>query len=381
MQIKTFSLITIILFSVACKKKVDDLAPSTIQSTACKIQDALKNPIVVGFSDRMFRVPSKGNIKVGVIFVDFKDAVATKSPKEIFDTYISPNAEEYLKTVSYNNLSLKFEPIFEWVRMSKSASSYSFATYANHRSYIQEAVSLLDPKLDFSKYDQLLIINDPSNSSSVNGPSFVSNSSSQGILVDGKLIHNAATSGQDLIYWPKGLWFCHEFIHNLGLVDLYSYGGSIVHGFVGDYSIMGDIAGSSPELLGWERWTLNWLNDNQVVCQGNIGNGSLTLTPIETVGGIKLLTIPVDQNSILVVESRRKIGYDRSILKEGPLVYLVDTSIASGKCAIKIIPIDEADDRKLEAPLNVSQTLTYKNIKITYSSRNNSGDFITFEKK
>lgn len=350
--------------------------------SACKIKDTFKNSsITIGFSDRPYRVQSFGKVKVGILFVDYYDAAATKTPKEIYDTYISPFAEDYLKAVSYDKLNLEFESTFEWFRMGKSASSYTFATYSGHRDYIEEAILLANYKVDFSKYGALLIINDPSNSPSANGPAFSSNNPSNGIPVDGTIINNVATSGRDLRAWAKGLWFCHEFGHNLGLIDLYRYGNISGHAYVGDYSIMGNIAGLAPEYLGWERWLLGWLNENQVVCQSDVGNGSVTLSPIETKGGIKLLTIPIDQNSTMVVESRRKLGYDKTLVKEGPLVYVVDASLASGNGAIKVLPITETDDKKLQAPMNVSQSLTYKNITITYTSKGNDGDLITFEKK
>ncbi len=207
-----------------------------------------------------------------------------------------------------------------------------------------------------------------------------SNGNANGINVDSKFMNNAFTSGKALEWWAKGLLFAHEFGHNLGLIDLYAYNG-IQHRFVGDYSLMGLISGIAPELLGWERWTLGWLDDNQIVCQGNVGNGSVNLTPIETAGGVKLLTIPIDTKSTIVVESRRKLGYDKNLVKEGPLVYLVDASIATGNGAVKVLPINETDIKKHQATMSVGQTITYQGITITYTSRSNDGDVITFEKK
>lgn len=348
--------------------------------TACKIPDAVNQAIAIGFSKRLNRTSSIGTVKVGVIFVDFSDAVATKTPKELFDQFISSHAEEFLKTVSYNNITVQFEPTFQWFRMSKTASNYNITVVNGHSNYIKEAISVADAKVDFSKFNHVLVVSDPANSPLANGPTYIG-SPGNGLSVDGIVLSNAITSGRDMVAWPKGLWFCHEFGHSMGLIDFYSYSGAMAHRYVGDYSIMGKISGVSPEYLGWERWILGWINDNQVVCQGNVGNGSVTLTAIEIKGGIKLLTIPIDANSILVVECRRKLGYDKSLSKEGPLVYLVDTKLGSGNGAVKVLPMDDADESKLQAPLSISQTLTYKNISITYKSKSNDGDLIAFEKK
>ena len=60
-----------------------------------------------------------------------------------------------------------------------------------------------------------------------------------------------------------------------------------------------------------------------------------------------------------MVESRRAMGYDKTITKQGPLVYVVDTKIASGLGPIKILPIDENENRKLTAPKALEETIIY----------------------
>ena len=265
--------------------------------------------------------------------------------------------------------------------MSKSAASYvPFNTFAAHKAYIQEAISLANANVDFSKYSSVLVVTDPKNSPSDIGPAFQSNHTANSIPVDGTNIHNGVTSGRDMAFWPKGLWFCHEFGHNLGLPDLYSYTAPY-HKFVGEFGLMGNQGGKSPEPFGWERWILGWINDNQVVCQGEVGNGAVTLTPIESVGGVKILTIPIDNKTTIVVESRRKLGYDKDLIKEGPLVYLVDASIRTGNGPLKVLPINEADPTKYQATMSIAQTITYQGITITYTAKTANGDVITFEKK
>jgi M6 family metalloprotease-like protein len=349
--------------------------------TTCKLQNTVNNNVVIGFSGRALRPASSGIVKIGVIFVDFNDAVATKTPKELYDAHISPVAEDFYQTVSYGKLKIEFEPAFQWYRMSKPAASYvPFNTYAAHKAYIQEAINLANANVDFSKYSSVLVVTDPKNSPSDIGPAFQSNHPTNSIPVDGVNIHNGVTSGRDMAYWPKGLWFCHEFGHNLGLPDLYSYTAPYLN-FVGEFGLMGTQGGKSPEPYGWERWILGWINDNQVVCQGNAGNGAVTLTPIESVGGVKILTIPIDNKSTIVVESRRRLGYDKDLVKEGPLVYLVDASISSGNGPLKVLPINEADLTKYQATMSVGQTITYQGISITYTAKTANGDVVTFEKK
>ncbi len=355
---------------------------TNVSITACKLPHATASTTIgIGFPVRPYRTPSTKSVKVGVIFVDFTDNIATRTPQALFNQTLSPHAEQFLSDVSYNNLNVTFEPTFQWFRMSKPTTSYTLSTFAGHKAYIQEAISLADSKVDFSKFEHLLVISSPDAGAFNVGPTFTSNHPSNGISVDGVVLNNAITSGRDLIAWKPGLWFCHEFGHSMGLVDLYTYSGSPNLRFVGQFGIMGTIGGAGTEFFGWERWLLGWMKDDQVVCHNTTGNGSVTLTPIETAGGIKLLTIPIDANSAVVVECRRKLGYDNSLPKEGPLVYVVDTRINSGEGAIKVLPINLTDDKKLDATLSLNQTLTYNNISITYTLRSANGDLVTYEKK
>jgi hypothetical protein len=195
--------------------------------------------------------------------------------------------------------------------------------------------------------------------------------------VDGKEFLSSATSGHDLKFWG-GLWFNHEFGHEMSLVDLYAYQGS-GHRFVGEYSIMGLISCTGQDLFGWEKWILGWLNDDQVIC-ANSGISTALITPIETAGGTKLFTMPISNTAAIVVESRRAIGYDKKLPKTGPLVYIVDTNIPSGTGTIKILPFDETDTYKLESPMVVGQVIYYMNYSIKFVSTDIKGDLIEIKR-
>ena len=47
---------------------------------------------------------------------------------------------------------------------------------------------------------------------------------------------------------------------------------------------------------------------NQVVCKSAAGANTTMLSPIESKGGIKLLVVPIDGHSAVVVESRKEIS-------------------------------------------------------------------------
>jgi len=307
-----------------------------------------------------------------VVFVDFSDAAAVKTTDQVFKI-LSPTSENYFNTVSYGKLTIQFNPIPKWYRMSKASSQYGWdnLSFALHKQYIQEAVTLADPDVDFSGADAVIIIANPDATNLKNGPALTA-FPGQGIKADGREFLNSATSGYDLNYWG-GLWFNHEFGHNMSLADLYAYQGN-THRFVGEFSIMGLISGAGQDLFAWEKWILGWISDDQIAC-ANVAN-SAYLTPLETAGGIKMLTTPIGKTAAIVVESRRKLGYDSKITKEGPLVYIVDTNIASGTGTIKVLPIDESDIRKLNAPMTVGQEIKYLNYTIRFISSDSKGDLV-----
>lgn len=69
----------------------------------------------------------------------------------------------------------------------------------------------------------------------------------------------------------------------------------------------------SGNILGWDAFKLGWIRDSQVDCvvPEDLGQQHrVILTPGEIYGGErKLLVIPVSSSNVVVVESRRPIGY------------------------------------------------------------------------
>ena len=81
-----------------------------------------------------------------------------------------------------------------------------------------------------------------------------------------------------------------------------------------------------PEMLGWSRWQIGWLNPDQVHCVDD----DVTTVAIEPISGrrdgVLLAAIHVSATKVIVVENRRALGRDSSthFFNEGVLVYTVD---------------------------------------------------------
>ena len=181
----------------------------------------------------------------------------------------------------------------------------------------------------------------------------------------------------------------HELLHNLGLLDMYPYDASVHErpeassgrewvgvgwgrmGLAswylapeedplrrvrwrhanGSTSVTYETRPSPYEMLAWSRWQLDWLHERQVRCVTE-GSATVTLAPVARTGGaVAMAAVPLNRHEVIVIESRRSIGYDKpddgghddpggwraqfpNLTEEGVLVYTVNTLIGSGRLPI-----------------------------------------------
>jgi M6 family metalloprotease-like protein len=336
----------------------------------------VQSGVSLGFPRDSARQKATGDVRYRVLFVDFPDAPATRTPQDIF-AMVSPGSEAYFQAQSAGRMTLTYQTDFRWLRMSRSASSYVFNTFVGHRDYIQEAVNLAGASVDYSQTDGLLVLADPATTGLwPSGPALVANAGS-GVTAGGKVINNAVTSGRDLANWGA-LWANHELLHNLSLPDLYAPSNP-GHRYVGMFSIMGLISGPAREMMAWERWNLGWLDDTQVWCVTGSGSTEVPLTPVSQAGGLKMVVVPVSGSLAVVVESRRLGGYDAGYTP-GALVYLVDLAAASQQGPIRVVPINEADSSKGSAPLGVGRSVTTNGVTISVVTAGSTGDTVRIVK-
>jgi M6 family metalloprotease-like protein len=347
------------------------LPPVPNTQAECKKSPIAFSNVGFGFPTSPYMLPTTGNVKTIALFADFEDVPASQTPEEVF-SIISPNAEKFYNDISYGKMNYVLEPYFTWVRLANPSSFYSQAIRSSegHRDFIQEAVTLADANVDFSTADSVVVIIPPEATNVGYGPAF------QGLdylsyTADGKNFSVGVTSGADLTYWGY-LWLNHEKGHNMGLPDLYLYGSSNALRLVGDFSLMGNIGGFAPEYFAYERWQLGWIDDAQIFCQVD-GEQTITLTAIETIGGTKAVMIPLGSSRVVVVESRKKLGYDTNLPKEGALVYLVDTAIASGEGTL-VVKSNSTD--LAQAPLAVGESITVSGVTITVIESNSETDTV-----
>jgi len=349
---------------------------STVPASLCKLSDpnGKQNGISLGFPRLSERLKSTGTVRIGVVFVDFPDAAATRSTQSVY-SLISPEAERRFAAMSYGRATFELVPLQRWLRMSRASTAYSMSrtntTYSIHRDFITEALNLSVGSLSVSDLDGFLVLANPDAAAFDFGPAFTPNDVYWATTAAGRTWMNGATSGTDLLNFGSA-WFNHEFGHAMGLVDLYAFSGA-ANRFVGHFSLMGLISGGAPEFFGWERWSLGWLSDSEVACLTS-GSATINLEPIARTGGTKIAVVKLGPSRALVVESRRRTGYDTGLTKEGIVAYIVDTSVRSGEGVIRVLPINDADVTKMSVALGAGESLTYEGARVSVSYSGPSHD-------
>jgi M6 family metalloprotease-like protein len=345
----------------------------------CKPSPVSFTNVGFGFPPADYKLPSLGDVKTIVLFADFADVPGKTTPEKFLSEF-SPDAENFYSTVSYGRMNWILEPHLVWLRLSHDSAYYGEAirSYEGHLEFIQEAVRLADADVDFSSADSVVVMVPPEATAVEFGPALGANPS-EGYSADGRVFSNGVTSAADFSNWGF-IWLNHESGHTMGLPDLYGYDWDGVnyddiHRFVGGFSSMGFTAGDAFEYFAFERWQLGWLDDNQFVCQLD-ADQTTTLTAIETAGGLKAVIVPLGPNRILVVESRRALGYDEKISKEGALVYVVDTTIASGYGTLVVYPVLDGDPYRYKSPLAVGETVTVEGVTVTVVEATDQGDTV-----
>ncbi len=352
-------------------------SPIVTNVEQCKILEKKTNQGgSLGFPKVATRVRSTGKVQVGVLFADFPDLPATNTTEEILKKF-SPNVEKIYGNMSYGRLTVELRPVHSWVRMQKESLLYRVGrgdwNYSYFLQMLEEIIRVGTQGVDTSMWESFIVVTDSRN--------FMTTafSPSPGAKVEagGRSWANGVVLGGDYIdnRIPIEVILAHEMGHTFGLPDLYPYSGTGFR-YTGHFGLMGNIYDSVLELFAWERWVLNWLDDTQVVCLTS-GNVKAVLNSVSNYGGQKMIVSPIGDTKALVVEVRRRGGYDTALTEEGPLVYVVDTNQNNGYGGIKVLPINELDGDKTSAPLNLGETIEYEGISVLYNSRSSYGDQIT----
>ncbi|MFF7182819.1 M6 family metalloprotease domain-containing protein [Streptomyces sp. NPDC008121] len=325
-------------------------APGTSQLGPCRIATTLGVQMSEGLPTPPGYARATGRLTALNLMIDFPDAEGEGTALGRYREFF-PQTTDWFRVSSYGRLAYHPEtPIPEWLRMPKPFSSYGIERGSpyepGYRALVEDLVKVADAKIDFSAYDLVNVLVTPNA-----GPSALDtvlsvtfSGNDEAPYADGVPLSNTSFvySRQDDgsgTYGQTGYRVLpHENGHVFGLPDLYTVDGG---GTVGHWDIMSEDWGANNDLLGWHKWKLGWLDDEQVGCASGAGISDFVLTPLATTGGAKLAFVPLSGTSGYAVEVRTQRGNDAAVCRPGVLIYRVESDVDTGHG-----PVTVSDSRR-----------------------------------
>ncbi|MEU9990356.1 M6 family metalloprotease domain-containing protein [Streptomyces sp. NPDC048045] len=291
-----------------------------------------------------------------MIFLSFPDAAPSATPAELTADHF-PATSRFFEQASYGRFTLHPHPLGHWLRMPRPSSSYAMKrdwSAADRAAYLHDAFAVADKEVDFSRYDVVYFVADPDAPGVDSDATKVVNLDTP-MHVDGTDVRRVVTVFEK--HPPDRLVLAHETGHVFDLPDLYHRpvdGKGDWDTYVGDWDLMGSQFGLSPDLFGWHKWKLGWLDPRQVVCVRGAGPTRLTLEPLEAGPGVpvqgaagapafglghgaKLAVVRTGPDSALAFEARGPAGNDRAVCRQGVLVYRVRGGAESGGGPVEVV--------------------------------------------
>ena len=315
---------------------------------------------------------------VQLIYVDFPDLSDPKPPSADVDFWRN-GVDKFFDAMSESTVDFEWRFENKYHRMPKPITAYGItrAGAGNFTQFVQDAITLADPTVDFTDVDFVVAVMPPNvtREQADVSPALITSGSSFSTR-EGN-IFRATMAAADTRFNEGYLLIAHEFGHLLGLQDYYYFGWNRSMPFHDQFKFMGQFdnmnfaTGKSKEWVAWNRWALGFLADSKVRClaKGVAAQTDHILVPgSAAISGSQMVVVPTSNTSAIVIESRRNLRYDSSAapISNGLLVYRVDTLKSSGFGPIEVIKKPTTADLFLaDAPLRKGETITVDGVTIT----------------
>jgi len=296
-------------------------------------------------------LPQKeGEQRLLVILVEFQDLNHTLLISAIRNNFLF--MQSYYYPLSFNEIYLNTTVDSNWYRTNETIGSFTYGgsgdIYSFYSNFVQEAVALADPNVNYSDYDQVIILH--AGSSSYFGGNSLTLTGLNITTMDNCTLDTVAIVGE-FDHW---IIIAHEYGHILGLPDLYNYA---IYSAGGNYSIYAgawdlmsnDYSYGTPGLTSWNLLRLGWLPATRVATVGPGGNLTVNLNSVDAISSNRYnaLKVPLTNTTYYLVEVRLPTSSNLDLLDYGVLVMLVNESIPPGSGPLRIM-----DSNNLTSTLN-----------------------------
>lgn len=402
-------------------------SPSKVDE--CKVEDGLPREVLAAGRGNLYNgipargpvgfpwtpsyfFPTEGKITFLMLLVSFEDGVKfTDSP----GAYWAPQAAEmsgWADFWSQGKLAFDVRYTTEWIDLPYKSSEAP----ARDAELASDIFSRLPREIIIEEIDSVFIqwaegIQAGSRSRfsmALNSIDALDNSGlafGQTVLAtDFDFYQNDYESRRDNI-WGQ---LVHDSLHEMNM-NLHGPGNGWGTG-VGQSYRPNQAGGVSYAISAWEQFLVGWMDDSQVHCvsPSDLENEqSLILTPLEIYGGERrALVVPISVSDVLVVESRRPIGYSNWRPENtGLLVYTVNPQVSvqkdhidqdcgndptHTKWAYYLFPDQEIQEASgwcgamggqfFPAIVNVGETITHNGVRVELVYSSDDHDYVRVTK-
>ena len=324
----------------------------------------------VGFPHSERELPGSGEANVIIAKVAFNDAPTSDELPESFLTEQTDIVTEWSEFFSQGKFRLTFQVVPGWVTVPVDHADNTLDPGVGDNEYDQEewhrqtqsrmeevaklVVEQLPDDLDYQAADAVFIYWTPEmfafkqTVSDRDGVFSTPQGSMKLPFQAGGIAHTTDTGSLTFEIKKEYAWsyFIHDLSHWMGM-NGHAPGNGWKTG-VGQGAYPSGNGEYSGVLTAWEAFVFEWFDDDQVFCadlETLTEPQRVMLTPLETYGGErKMVAIRTVDHKVLVVESRRPIGWskDWNPANAGLLVYEID---ANG-VQTDHLPDDCGNDRK-----------------------------------
>jgi M6 family metalloprotease-like protein len=271
---------------------------------------------------------ARGKKRAIMVFVDFTDARGTADTKAVADHLLgNGDAQKWVRDQSYGALTLEVSRKDGWRHANFRSDQYgAFNTWPGQKNYIEAALKLFDD-VKFSEWDHVFLVANKSGKQALSpAVAFYA----PGASTKSGSVRHGITFGDDS-YQNRYTNLVHEFLHTLGLPDLYA-GGRFAQ--MGAWDLMSDIF-RGTSLVGWHKHKLGWLDASRKTFLAR-GELKTTLNPMMgTQCGLAMVVVPVGNaarpSKVYAIELAQPFLKNGKLAGEGVLIYTVDATVQSGQ--------------------------------------------------
>ncbi len=365
----------------------------------CKLRDGLtdhRDPAGIGVDLKNHSFPSSGKLRVAVVYVDFANYrwQREESTYELTRFLIDP-IQAYYDAMSGERIEFEWVVFDEIISLPLRAEAYNITRGMDEgRVDIKNAVNtILERRLNLNEWDAILYGINPDVPEAI---ADVSPTSLIGGSNDSYFYHMALI-GMDTR--RNGyVNIAHEMGHMFGLPDLYvnvCYNNEVCNDgtvdwllqfqHAGAWSLMSNANHPNNELLGWERFMIGWVDEEQFHCIEEIEEHIIQLNPVNSDGDVtRMVGIRLSETMNLILEMKENSPYCRAC-PTGLLVYTVDTSITHEEGFVKVIRPKHSSHILFEDALLLPQPgfnqLEYEGWIIEILEQNNEGLMVRITRK